>query len=164
MDATASSEPTQRGRFVLVLALAAVFMIGAVVAVLLGFTRDSQEDGGSAAVPDECLAKWNGDQAALSYARHNRTFHNYSAAQVGYMPDDGSRALVSNDPGDGSCVVVFARPTLDPEPGAAGQVERDGRWTPLTQVVVGNDLEALQSAALKAPNARPTELGELEPL
>lgn len=150
-----------RQRVILAVALAAVTVVLVVAVGVIG--AGGGDDGPAAAAPDECLAKWNSDDAAIAFAVHNRTFHRYSEAQVGYMPAGGSQA-VSGDPSDGSCVVVFARSALDPEPRAAGQIEQGGSWVPLTQVVVGNDLAALQEAALRGANARPTVQGELAPL
>lgn len=133
------------------------------VAVALITGAGGDDTAPATAAPRECLEKWNSDEAAIAYAIHNRTFHRYNEAQVGYMPAGGS-SMISDDPGDGICVVVFARSTLDPEPSAAGQIEREGSWVPLTQIVVGNDLAALQNEALRGANARPTEKGELAPL
>lgn len=137
--------------------------VALVVGVVLIAPGSQDDEEPATTASRECLDRWNSDEGALSYARHNRTFHRYSEAQVGYLPDDGSSTTISDDPNHGSCVVVFARSTLDPEPGAAGQIDRGGRWTPLTQIVVGNKLAALQNAALRGANAQPTEEGELAP-
>ena len=138
---------------------------GVGVAVLLVALEPSASDGSGAAAPTECLQKWNSDENALTYARHNRTFHRYSEAQVGYLLDDGSSATISDDPSDGPCVVVFPRPVLDPEIAAAGQTEQeDGSWSPLSEIIDPDELAALQSAALGAANAQPTPEGELAPL
>ena len=112
------------------------------------------------------MQNWNADEAALTYARHNRTFHRYSEAQVGYLLEDGgTSATVSDDPSDGPCVVVFPRSALDPEVAAAGQLEQgDGSWIPLSEIIDPDEVAALQGAALGAANARPTVQGELAPL
>lgn len=159
-----SAEPEQqsRQRVALAIALAALTSI-LVVAVGVLASAGGGDDAAATPPPQECLEKWNADQPAIAYAIHNRTFHRYRKAQVGYMPAGGGDA-VSDDPAAGSCVVVFARSALDPEPSAAGQIERAGSWVPLTQIAVGNELAELQNAALRAANAQPTEDGKLAPL
>lgn len=158
------AEPEQRSRqrIALAIALASVTVI-LVVAVGVIASAGGGDDAAGAPPPQECLEKWNSDQSAIAYAIHNRTFHRYRKAQVGYMPAGGADSI-SDDPAAGSCVVVFARSALDPEPSAAGQIVRGGSWVPLTQVAVGNELAALQAAALRGANAQPTEDGELAPL
>lgn len=116
-----------------------------------------------APAPAECVTSWNGSEATRSYARHNLTFHRYTEAQVGYLPPDGSSTVVSSDPGDGECVVVFPRPELDPEPEAAGQIEHEGSWVPLSEIMEPTALAELQAEAVPAANTRPTEQGDLEP-
>lgn len=117
----------------------------------------------AAPAPADCVASWNGNEAARSYARHNLTFHRYTEAQVGYLAPDGSSTIVSRNRGDGECVVVFPRAELDPEPEAAGQIEHDGGWLPLSEIMEPIALAELQAEALAAANVRPTEQGELEP-
>lgn len=80
------------------------------------------------------------------------------------MPSDGSSTTVTPDRNGGACVVVFARAGLDPELFAAGEIYRDARWTPLSEVIEANKLAAMQSAALSAANAEPTPGGELQAL
>ena len=149
----------------LLLGLGAAFLAAAasvVAAVLLVGHSTSEETTASA--PVDCLEKWNGDEGALAYARHNRAFHGYGQAQVGYLPDDGTSATVSSAPSHGRCVVIFPRRDLDPEIEAAGEIEQGGSWVPLSEIVDPADLAAMQGRALGAANARPTEQGELVPL
>lgn len=131
------------------------------LAVALVATAGSK--GGAAAAPDDCLRLWNEDAGAREYARHNATFHGYDAAQVGYMPADEAEVAVTSESAGGECVVVFPRGELDPEVVAAGQIHRDGAWTPLSEVVAEDELTELQRSALNAANATPTQTGELVP-
>lgn len=131
------------------------------MAVILVATGGSEE-GATAAAPSECLDAWNSDEAALSYARHNRTFHRSSEVQVGYM-DPAADPTLSSDPGAGSCAVVFARASIDPELPASGEVEQDGGWVPLSEFLEESDLARLQSEAIVGANAVPTAQGELAP-
>lgn len=164
MQAKDSSSRERRRRLLLVL-VATALAGGVGVAVLLLALKSSSSDEVAATAPTECMQKWNSDENALTYARHNRTFHRYSEAQVGYLRNDGSSTTISSDPSDGPCVVVFPRPVLDPEIVAAGQIEQeDGNWTPLSEIIDPNQLAALQSTALSAANAQPTVQGELAPM
>jgi hypothetical protein len=152
-----------RRRLTLALAGGAVLAI-ALVVVLLLTSRSSTGDSTAAAPPEECIGRWNENPDALSYARHNRIFHLYDEAQVGYLAMTGGPVGVSTDPASGDCVVVFTRADLDPEIIAAGQVYREGAWLPLSEVVALEDLEALQRDAFGGANAEPLETGQLEPL
>ncbi len=154
---------SRRHRLALALA-AGVVLAAALVVVLLATSGSSNGDDSAAAPPQECLDRWNQNPDALSYARHNRIFHLYDEAQVGYLAMTGGPVGVGTDPASGDCVVVFPRADLDPEIIAAGQVYREGAWLPLSEVVALEDLEALQRDAFGGANAEPLETGQLEPL
>ncbi len=144
---------------------AGVVLAIALVVVLIA-TSGSSGGGDTAAAPppQECLDRWNENPDALSYARHNRIFHLYDEAQVGYLAMTDGPVGVSPDPASGECVVVFPRDDLDPEIVAVGQVYREGAWLPLSEVVALEDLEGLQRDAFGGANAQPLETGQLEPL
>jgi hypothetical protein len=150
--------PQARTRALIVIAALAV-PLGILVAIL----ASSGGSGESAfAAPGECLEAWNADESALSFARHNRTFHGSESALVGYLPA-GSEPSLSSSPRDGSCAVVFGRSGLDPEAFAAGEQLVDRRWVPLSDSLEPAVLERLQGEALAEPNATPSSGGELQP-
>lgn len=109
--------------------------------------------------PGECLKAWNADADALAYGRHNRTFHNYSEAQVGYFARE--ELSVTGDAGSGACVVLFPRTSLDPEPIGAGQLLRGEGWVPLNEELDLNSVAELQSAAFEGANVALIATGEL---
>jgi hypothetical protein len=146
------------------ISLAVAGAAGLVALAVVASCGSSTGEEAAAAPPAECIERWNENPDALSFARHNAIFHQYDQAQVGYLPSDGTGSAVSAEPGGGECVVVFPRADLDPEIVSAGQVYRDGGWTPLSEVVALEDLEALQRAAFEGANAVPLETGQLEPL
>ena len=76
------------------------------------------------------------------------------------MPQEGSTSL-SSEPGGGECAVVFAAEQLDPEPVAAGQIQLDGEWVPLSSLLEPAALAELQSAAVDGANATVTAEGDL---
>ena len=78
------------------------------------------------------------------------------------MPSEGSTSL-SSAPDAGECAVVFAAEQLDPEPEAAGEIQLDGDWVPLSGLLEPAALGELQSAAVGAANATVTAEGNLEP-
>jgi len=141
-------------------AIAAAAVVAIVLVVVLAGGGSSSDD--VAAAPGACLDSWNGSEANRSYTRHNRTFHRYTDARVGYL-DTSSTPAVSADASAGPCVVVFPRSSADPELNYAGEVEGGGRWAPLSETLTPEQVGALQSAALEATNTVPTEQGELQP-
>ena len=70
--------------------------------------------------------------------------------RAGRLPD-AQRTHRYDTPEAGDCVVVFPRNQLDPEPQAAGQILKQGVWTPLIEVIDVNTVARLQSEALRAP-------------
>ena len=64
-------------------------------------------------------------------------------------------------PDGGECAVVFAAEQLDPEPLAAGQIQLEGQWVPLSSLLEPAALAELQSAAVGGANATITEQGDL---
>ena len=145
-------------RFGILLA-GAVLLAGLTAIVLIGTGSSSEEDTGAPA-PPRCLEAWNSDSLAIEYGRHNSLGHGYSDAQVGRMPREGSASL-SSKPDAGECAVVFAAEELDPEPVAAGQIELEGEWVPLSSLLESAALAELQSAAVGGANATLTEEGDL---
>ncbi len=142
-----------------VLLAGAVLLAGLTAIVLIG-TGSSSEEGTGAPAPPRCLEAWNSDSLAIEYGRHNSLGHGYSDAQVGRMPREGSTSL-SSKPDGGECAVVFAAEQLDPEPVAAGQIQLEGEWVPLSSLVEPAALAELQSAAVGGANATITEQGDL---
>ena len=71
----------------------------------------------------------------LAAGRHLAVAHNYTEAQVGYLVPGGD--TITDERDGRECVVVFARTTLDPEVEAAGEIELNGDWTPLSAVGQG---------------------------
>lgn len=162
---TQPSEPEGRSESASRLLLAgglAGLLAGLIAAVLL-LAGGSDEPRTVSAPPAECLRAWNRDEDALAFSRHNATFHEYESAQVGYM-EPGSSAEVSSERGDGTCVVVFPRASLDPEPFAAGQVLLGRLWAPLDGLMPLDVIARVQSEAFEGANAQPTPEGSLEPL
>ena len=137
----------------------AVLLAGLIAVILLGSSAPSGE-GGAAPAPDDCLKAWNSDQQAIDFGRHNSVAHGYSDVEVGYMSNGGSPQL-SADPGAGECAVVFAANQLDPEHLAAGQIQVEGQWVPLSNSLDPAALAELQSAAVGGANAIVTPQGNL---
>jgi hypothetical protein len=133
------------------------------IVVVLALSGGSASESSAAAAPGECVKAWNRDENALSFARHNLTFHGYDRAEVGYL-DPSPGASVSDEAAAGECAVIFARSSLDPEPLAAGQVISGGAWITLDTVLPSADLARLQSEAFDGANVEPAPSGELVPL
>jgi hypothetical protein len=146
-------------------ALAAALVLGALtVAILIGGSSGSSSSGDDgttgAQAPRGCLKAWNSDVYALNYGVHNSISHGYMDVQVGYMPESGN-AVLSHDPGIGPCAVVFAASQPDPERQAAGQIERGGKWAPLSGFLGLRELAELQQTAVKSANASLNQYGKL---
>lgn len=150
-ETSPSPEPASRAR--LLFAAGAAIVLAAVVVVVLVAGSDSVDLPEPAEASAECVDSWNHDAAALSFGAHNATAHGYVDIHVTHLSDDGSELA---DPDSGSCAVIFARSTLDPEPGAAGQLlSEDGAWEPLAgrSGYDVSSLTELQSDALQLANA-----------
>ncbi len=160
-EGASAPAPEASDRRRILLALYALIAFAAVV-VVVAVTAGGSDDGESSAsaAPSECISAWNGDREALAFARHNSIFHNYTAAQVGYLTP-AADASVSDTPEAGDCVVVFPRNQLDPEPQAAGQILEKGVWTPLIEATDINTVARLQSEAVDGANAEPTPDGKI---
>ena len=135
------------GRNRTVLALGAGLVLTALVGGAIALGGGSGEP---APVPAACVEAWNSDREAVAYGTHNFGSHGYTEARVGRL-DAGAEPAGD----DGLCSVTFPALTLDPEPAAAGQVLRDGRWTPISQLpgVELTRVAELQAAAAGASNA-----------
>ena len=158
-DADGRSEGARR----LLLAGALAGLLAGLIAAVVLLAGGSEATKVASPPPPECLRAWNRDEDALSFSRHNATFHKYESAQIGYM-EPGTSAEVSTERGRGTCVVVFPRTSLDPEPVAAGQVLLGGMWAPLDSLMPLDVVARVQSEAFDGANARPTPEGRLEPL
>jgi hypothetical protein len=139
--------------------LAAGLLLAGLIAIVA--TGSGPDEGGGAPAPGRCLEAWNSDAEAIAVGRHNSISHGYGDVQVGHMPEEGSTSL-SSEPAAGECAVVFAAEQLDPEPEAAGEIQLDGEWVPLSSLLAPAALGELQSAAVDGANATVTPEGSLE--
>lgn len=143
-------EPASRARLVFAAGAAAVLVAAVVVIVLGGSDGDRSEP---APPPTECIEGWNSDERAVAFGNHNSVSHAYLEVQVTRLTRRGSDA---ESPEEGVCAVIFARTSLDPEPGAAAQIQRpNGSWIPLSEQpgVDQQALAKLQSEAVGLANA-----------
>ncbi len=147
-DDESSQSPRARLLFAGVLAAA---LVGAVLAVLIVGSGDSDAPDVEPA-PTACVDGWNENDRALLFGQHNASAHDYDDVEVTYLTKEAEPA----DAQSGMCAVIFGRSTLDPEPGASGQVLLpNGQWLPIS-VRLGVDdrqLQKLQVDALQAANA-----------
>ena len=141
-------------------ALAAVVLLAGLTAIILTSSGSSSEERTAVPAPLGCLKAWNSDSRAIAFGRHNSISHRYDDVQVGRMPQEGATSL-SSRPGTGECAVVFAAEQLDPEPEAAGEIQLDREWIPLSSLLETAALAELQSAAVDGANAIVTADGEL---
>ena len=158
MEAGTPDSASSRGR--LTFALGAALVLSGIVVAVLVLSGDEREQAASVPVPPRCVNAWNGDAAATSYGRHNFNFHQYTGARVTFLTDQGEE--VGEEEG-GRCAVVFPSRVLDPEPFAAGQVFKAGRWLPISslQGVELVRVAELQAEAAKAPNTIVDATGKL---
>lgn len=153
---TTDPSPSPRGRLLFVAVLSLV--LGAVVAGVL-LISGADEQSGPVAPPGDCVTAWNDDPEALSFGRHNRTFHNYEQARVARI----SAESVS-ETGSGDCVVIFPSASLDPEPFAAGEFRTGGAWRPLSDTIDLGRVDQIQSEAIGRANVSIGENGDLTAL
>jgi hypothetical protein len=129
----------------------AAALVGVVVAVLIVGSSGSDAPDIEPA-PTACVDSWNESHRALLFGKHNASAHDYDDVEVTYLTKDAEPA----DAQTGMCAVIFGRSTLDPEPGASGQVLLpNDQWLPIS-VRLGVDdasLQKLQVDALQAANA-----------
>jgi hypothetical protein len=139
-----------RARLVFAGVLAAVLLAVVAAVLVVGSSGESSPDVEPA--PEECIESWNADRRAVAFGVHNSQAHSYTDVQVTYLTDEAEPA----DAETGMCAVIFGRSTLDPEPGASGQVLlASDRWLPIS-VRLGVDerqLTKLQVNALELANA-----------
>ena len=143
-------EPTSRARLAFAAGAGAILVAAVVVIVLGGSDGDRPEPPPP---PTECIEGWNADKRAVAFGNHNSVSHAYLEVQVTRLTRRGAEP---ESPEEGACAVIFARTSLDPEPGAAAQVQRpDGSWTPLSEQpgVDQRALAKLQSEAVALANA-----------
>ena len=140
-----------RARLVFAGALAAALAAVVVAILLIGSVGGSDQPDVDPA-PTACVDGWNENRRAVLFGRHNSSAHQYDDVRVSYLTKDAETA----DAETGLCAVIFGRSTLDPEPGASGQVLLpNGRWLPIS-IRLGVDdreLQKLQVDALQAANA-----------
>jgi hypothetical protein len=157
----ATESPDARSRILLALGAAAVLVV--VVVVVAVASGGGASERGALDAPPGCVTAWNNDRAARAYGRHNFNFHRYEGALVTYLTPSAEE--VGPDEG-GLCAVIFPSRALDPEPFAAGQVLRRGRWIPISSLpeVELDRVAELQVTAAGAPNTRLDGQGLLTPL
>jgi hypothetical protein len=148
-----------RARLVFAGALA-VALVAIVVAILLIGSLGESESPDVEPAPTACVDGWNEDRRAVLFGKHNSSAHEYDDVQVTYLTKEAESA----DAETGLCAVIFGRSTLDPEPGASGQVLLpNGRWLPIS-IRLGLDdreLQKLQVDALQGANAELEEDGTI---
>jgi hypothetical protein len=148
-----------RARLVFAAALAAALVAVVVGILLIGSTGGSNVPDAEPA-PTACVDSWNESRRALRFGQHNWNAHNYIDVQVTYLTKDAELA----DADSGLCAVIFGRSTLDPEPGASGQVLLpNGTWLPISVRlgVEDRELQRLQVDALQQANAELQEDGSI---
>lgn len=145
-DSAAPAEGRARGDWRLtVIAAGALLLAGVVAAVLLGGGDAAPEAAGP---PPGCVERWNSDPAARAFGIHNYGAHRYTRVQMLLIDRRGRPS------GAGSCGVVFAAQSLDPEPFAAAQVHVGGEWVALTSRGASERaVGLLQAEALENANA-----------
>ena len=103
-------------------------------------------------VPEDCLASWNAESAALQFGEHVYKTHGSARAQI-QLVEPGQDAI--NVKGEEACAVVFSVPPNDYEYGDVGLVVTTFGWASMREL--GRDDESrlfeLQDAAAAAPNA-----------
>ena len=158
-DSGENSPQDPRARLVFAGALAAV-LVAVVVVVLVVGASGGPDSPDVEPAPTACVDGWNESRRALLFGKHNSSAHQYTDVQVTYLTKEAEPA----DAETGMCAVVFGRSTLDPEPGASGQVLLpSGQWLPIS-VRLGVDdreLQKLQVDALSAANAELQEDGSI---
>jgi hypothetical protein len=146
-----------RQRVALAVALGVLAVaVGAVLVARSGGGGDGEE---IAEAPAECVAAWNGDQAARGIGAHAASLHGYAQAWVTLIGSDGEP-----DP-DGSCAIVFPAPQPDPEPPFAATVLVGDRWRPLSEQggIDTARLAELQREALESANVNLFPNGSVHP-
>jgi hypothetical protein len=161
LGAPANGAESPRARLVFAGVLAAVLVAVVVAVLVVGSSGEGSPDVEPA--PEECIESWNADRRALAFGVHNSRAHSYTDVQVTYLTKEAEPA----DAEVGMCAVIFGRSTLDPEPGASGQVLLPSdRWLPIN-VRLGVDerrLTKLQVDALQQANAELEEDGSIVPV
>jgi hypothetical protein len=150
-----------RGR--ILIAIGAAVVLAAVIVVVAVASGGDSDGRRTVAAPQRCIDSWNRDQAALSYGRHNFSFHLYKGALVTFLTESGEE--VGEDEG-GLCAVIFPSQALDPEPFAAGQVLKGKFWFPISGLegIELSRLAELQVIAAGSPNTTLDVQGVLAPL
>jgi hypothetical protein len=130
----------------------AILAVGLLAGVLIVVLGSSGGSSGPTPADEECLEAWNDDPAQVAFGQHQFNGHGYSRVEILRVASDGGELPEGEG---GLCAVVFAAEALDPEPGAAAQVLRKGRWGGLASLpkATPTRLAELQSAAVGAANA-----------
>jgi hypothetical protein len=135
-----------RGDWRLTLIAALTVLLGGTVAAVV--IAGGGSGSGASPPPPGCVERWNSDPAARAFGIHNYGAHRYTRVQMLLVGDRGQPAE------RGNCGIVFAAPSLDPEPFAAAQVHVGGQWVSLiSQGISARRLGLLQSRALDNSNA-----------
>lgn len=152
-----SESPRARLLFAGILAAVLAAVVGAIL--IVGASGGS-DDPDVEPAPTACVDGWNDSERALLFGKHNASAHDYSDVEVTYLTKEAEPA----DAQTGMCAVIFGRSTLDPEPGASGQVLLpNDRWLPIS-VRLGVDdrqLQKLQVDALQGANAELQDDGSI---
>ena len=137
-----------------------VALVAVVIAVLIVGSSGGSDAPDVEPAPTECVDGWNESLRALLLGKHNFTAHQYTDVQVLYVDPEAQPSDAEN----GVCAVIFGRATLDPEPGASGQVKvANGAWLPMNirLDVDERELQKLQVEALRGSNAELQEDGTI---
>jgi hypothetical protein len=136
-----------------------------IVVALVAACGGGQEDGGESevAVPPDCLASWNGEDASLSFGRHAYDEHAAREAQLAVL--ETSRGAI-NIKGDETCAMIFAVPETDEEYGDVGLAVTKFGWASMQELsrLDYSRLEELQREATRAPNVAVFPDGTVEEL
>lgn len=120
------------------------------------------DQGSVAAVPSECLERWNAEASSQSFGRHVYNTHESHRAQVAMLePVDAN----PNVEAGGACAVIFAVPESDIEYGYVGLVTTDYGWASMQELAREDPtaLDGIQSEASAAANATVFPDGKLAP-
>jgi hypothetical protein len=129
-------------------AILAAGLLGVVLVVALAGGEDLESEPADPG----CVEAWNEDRSQVALGRHQFNGHGYSRVEITRVAPDGGPL---GEGEEGLCTVIFAATALDPEPGAAAQVLRNGRWGALARLPEATParLGELQSDAVSAANA-----------
>jgi hypothetical protein len=143
-----ASEAPARSR----LYFSAILAAGLIAAVAIAILSSAGGEDGPSPADEACIEAWNEDRSQVAFGQHQFNGHGYSRVEILRVSKGGGELAEGEE---GLCAVVFAAEALDPEPGAAAQVLRNGRWVALASLpeATPDRLAELQSAAVGGANA-----------